>query len=150
MSRTVRLTLLVGVVLAVCTSAASAYTSRQTWDLHRINRVRAHHKVKPPLDLGARMTRRAQAWANHLASNNERQADDVAGASMCWSAGGHYYGANAAIAFGFRNNLAVDEYDLEHSPSHLANILGVHFQWVGIGIASDRHGLIVIQDFCGR
>jgi hypothetical protein len=29
-------------------------------------------------------------------------------------------------------------------------MLDRHFRWVGIGIAADRHGVILIQDFCGR
>ena len=150
MSRTLGLMLLAAAVLTLCPSVAVGYTSRQTWDLKRVNRVRSNHGVKPALSLGAQMTKRAQRWASYLARKNRREADDLRGASVCWNAGGHYYGTNSAIAHGYRNDLATDQYDLEHSPAHLANILGRHFQWVGIGISSDRHGLIVVQDFCGR
>jgi uncharacterized protein YkwD len=150
MFRKVRVMLLACAVLTLCTSVAVGYTGRQTWDLHRINTVRSQHGVEPALYLGAQMTRRAQAWADELASKNSQEVDDRPGASVCFKAGGHYYGANSAIAIGYPNDLATDQYGLEHSPPHLANILGRHFHWVGIGIASDRHGLIVVQDFCGR
>lgn len=147
-----RFALLVGVLLTLA-STAVAYTGRQSWDLHRLNRVRSAHGVRPALHLGAQLSRRAQSWANHLARLDVGAvglADDIPGARVCWRAGGHHYGANSAVARGYSNNFTRDQYNLEHSPPHLANILGAHFRWVGIGIASDRRGVILVQDFCGR
>lgn len=153
MLRKLRFLLLAGGLLALAASTALAYTRRQMWDLQRINRVRSAHRVGSALRLGAQMTRRAQEWADRLASRDigtAGLADDTSGASVCWHGGGHYYGANSAIARGYRNNLSRDQYNLTHSPPHLANMVGRRFRWVGIGIAADRHGVILIQDFCGR
>lgn len=152
MLKKLSLLLLAGVLLASAASTASASSSRHTWDLHRLNRVRSAHRVRPALHLGAKLARRAQYWADHLARLDvgpRGLADDTSGASVCWHGGGHDYGANSAFAGGYRNGVARDQYDLEHSPPHLANILGRRFRWVGIGIASDRHGVILVQDFCG-
>jgi len=147
MLRKIRFVLLTTVALALCASAAVAYTSHQTWDLKRVNHVRKAHGVKPDLYLGRKMTKRAQAWANYLAKHNSEEQDDVAGASVCWKSGGRYYGGNSAIAYGYPNDVAEDQYAMEQSRPHMINR---HFQWVGIGIASDRNGLIVVQDFCGK
>jgi uncharacterized protein YkwD len=145
--------LLVGGLLAVGASTALAYTRRQIWDLQRINRLRSAHRVGSALRLGTQMTRRAQYWADRLASRDIGSAglaDDTSGASACWHAGGRYYGANSAIARGYANDLSRDQHNLTHSRPHLANMLDRRFRWVGIGIATDRHGVILIQDFCGR
>jgi uncharacterized protein YkwD len=144
--------LLVCALAALIAPAALAFTSGQIWDLHRINRVRAAHGIRPALRLGARMSRRAEYWARHLARmdvGSAGLADDTPGASTCWHSGGHFYGANSSISRGYRNNLARDQYGLTHSRPHLANMLGSHSRWVGIGIARDSHGVILIQDFCG-
>ena len=153
MSRKLCFLLLVGGLMAFGTSAAQAYTRRQIWDLQRINRVRSAHGVGSALRLGAQLTRRAQYWADRLAGRDIGSAglaDDTGGASACWRVGGQYYGGNSAIARGYANDLSRDQYDLTHSAPHLANMLGRRFRWVGIGIATDRHGVILIQDFCGR
>jgi uncharacterized protein YkwD len=150
MLRKLRFLLLAGGLLALAASTALAYSGRQTWDLHRINRVRSAHGVRRMLRLGAQMTRRAQYWANHLASLNRGLADDISGQKVCWRAGGHHYGANTALAGGYSNNFTRDQYDLEHSPPHLANMVNRSFRWVGIGIASSRQGLVLVQDYCGR
>jgi uncharacterized protein YkwD len=145
MFRAIRLTLLIGALVLVSVSAALAYTSRQKSDLHWINQVRANHHVKPALHLGKAMTKRAQYWANYLASKNSMEQDDLNGIKVCFKTGGYSYAANSAIGSG----LSADQAALKLSPPHLANILG-HYRWVGIGIASDKHGLIVVQDFCGK
>lgn len=149
MFRTIRLTLVLSALLLVCTAVALAYTSRQKSDLHWINSVRAQHHASS-IHLGRAMTKRAQKWANYLASKNRAEADDTAGSNVCFKSGGVHYGANSAIAGGYKNDLARDQTDLKNSPPHLANIVYRHFQWVGVGIARDSHGLILIQDFCGK
>lgn len=148
MFRTIRFTLLISALLMLCAAVALAYTGRQKSDLHWINGVRAQHHAKP-LRLGAKMTRRAQHWASYLASKNKAEVDDTAGSKVCFKSGGSHYGANSAVASGYRNNLTQDQINLKNSPPHLANIVYRHFQWVGVGIARDSHGLILIQDFCG-
>lgn len=148
MFRTIRLTLLVSALLMVCTAVALAYTSRQKSDLHWINSVRASHHASS-IHLGRAMTRRAQKWANHLASINSAEVDDTSGSSVCFRSGGGHYGANSAVAKGYHNDLTQDQIDLKNSPPHLANIVYRHFQWVGVGISRDSHGLILVQDFCG-
>jgi uncharacterized protein YkwD len=142
--------LLAGGLQTLAASSALAYTGRQIWDLHRLNRVRSAHGVRSALHLGGRMTRRAQSWANHLARLDRGAADDTSGATVCWRRDGSHYGANSALAKGFSDNLSRDQFDLEHSPPHLANIVNGRYRWVGIGIASSRRGLILVQDFCGR
>lgn len=150
MFRFIRWTLFTGALALICVSVAMAYTGRQKSDLRWINQVRADHHVKPALFLGKKMTKRAQSWANYLASKNSMEADDNAGYKVCFKSGGNHYGANSAITSSLLHGLAVDQTELKNSPPHLANILGRHYQWVGIGIASDKYGLIVVQDFCGK
>jgi uncharacterized protein YkwD len=128
-------------------SSQLVYTSGQTWDVGRINTVRANHGVHA-VSLNATMTNRAQYWANHLRNYNTL-ADDTNGVNTCWNLNAYttHYGANA----GFGGGVHSVEYALENSPEHMSNILDGHYKYVGIGIAWNTAGTTVwvVQDFCG-
>ncbi len=152
MPRKLCVILLAGFLLVLRAPFVLATTTRQAWDLHRLNQVRTRHG-RARLHLGARLPRRAQYWADHLAARDigtAGLADDTAGAGVCWKAGGQYYAGNSAIVGGHPSDVSMAQHSLERSRPHLINMLGRRYRWVGIGIARDRHGLILIQDFCGR
>ena len=123
------------------------YTSGQTWDLNRINTVRANHGVHA-VSINATMTNRAQYWANYLRNHNTL-ADDTNGYTTCWNLNAYttHYGSNA----GYGSHVSTVEYAFENSAEHLSNILDSHYKYVGIGIAWNTAGTTVwvVQDFCG-
>lgn len=94
-----------------------------------------------------------QPWAAAVA---RAHSQDMAAARNMWhnyagyitpghqAMGAYLTGENVAIA----GTLDEVDYDLVHSPEHLANILYPRFNYVGIGIATDPLGYVyVTQDF---
>ena len=139
---------MVPLALSGTAAAAAPHQTARQWDHQRVDHVRAVHHERP-VSIGPRLNARAQAWADYVAAHPHiKEIDDPGGARVCFGAGGHHSGGNAATGFA---SVREAQKGLEGSPPHFANMTDPRFQWMGIGIATTKGGeVVLIQDFCGR
>jgi len=114
------------------------------WQLgDMVNRFRVDHGHRALL-MSAELMRKAQAWSDHLAAiQGLAHSTLTQGISPGWS----YVGENVAYA---SSGLAAAQNGLEHSPTHLRNLLG-DFTEMGLGVTTDARGFTwVAQVFVRR
>lgn len=133
-----RVGLAVAAVLCVLTLAA-CFSSNQQRTLSALNKDRRTYGLRS-LPAQSTLQRKAQAWANRLASENRLYHSTLtSGVPSCWRGLGENVGYGSSVE-------AVQAAYMRSS-GHRANILASKWDWVGVGVARNGSRVFTVQVF---
>jgi uncharacterized protein YkwD len=111
--------------------------------LDRTNTLRSSHGVRPLREHDT-LTRKAEEWAQHMASTGKLAHSNLADGlgSLNWRSLGENVGYSSPTS----NTLLTLHNMFVRSSAHRANLLNSRFTHMGVGVAKDRYGRVWVAE----
>jgi len=138
-SRSRKTAKVLALAMAMALVLSSCFTPQQNEVANRINTSRTARNLRP-MGQNLELTRKAQAWAEHLARTGRLEHSNLSsGISYRWRALGENVGVGSSIRSVHTSYM--------RSPGHRANILSNKFNYVGTGHATRGGRVYTVQVF---
>jgi len=132
---------LLGVALSGC------MTNEEMTFFDRTNALRSSHGVRPLKD-NLILTRKAQGWAQHMATTGRLEHSTLSSglSGLSWTA----LGENVGMSSPTSNTLLTIHNNFVNSAPHRSNLLNSGFTHMGVGVARDSSGRVWVAEVFAR
>lgn len=134
-------------VVALAVVASGCMTAEERTFLDRANAMRSAQGIRP-LDEHVELTRKAQGWAQHMASTGRLQHSSLTADlnGLAWTK----LGENVGMSTPTSNTLLTIHQQFASSSGHRKNLLDPQFTHMGVGVAVDRSGRVWVAQVFAR